>query len=115
MLNLLVIRSAIPAELSTFYANFGYNFDHHQHGNGPWHYAATLAGLTLEIYPLKPSQPEADKHLRLGFVVDDMKGVLKRLGAEILSPPQDTEWGRRAVVIDPEGRRVELVAKIKLS
>ena len=53
MMNLLVIRSVIPSKLSEFYAHFGYSFDYHQHGNGPWHYAATLDGLTLEVYPLK--------------------------------------------------------------
>jgi predicted enzyme related to lactoylglutathione lyase len=107
-LSLLVIRSAIPAELSQFYAHFGYNFDYHRHGNGPWHYAGTLDGLTLEIYPLKQSQSVPDRHLRLGFSVEDMDGLLEGLGAGVLLPPTESEWGRRAVVVDPEGRRVEI-------
>lgn len=110
MLNLIVIRSAIPAELAKFYAHFGYDFEHHRHGNGPWHYAATLGGLTLEIYPLKKSQAEPDKDLRLGFAVPDLEEVLQQLNPEVLSPPADTAWGRRAVVVDPEGRRVEVVS-----
>lgn len=109
MLNLLVIRSAIPADLAKFYAHFGYDFDFHRHGAGPWHYAATMAGLTMEIYPLGKAQSEPDKHLRLGFVVADVDEILERLDTEILSIPKDSEWGRRAVVVDPEGRRVELV------
>ena len=27
----------------------------------------------------------------------------------VLSPPKDSEWGRRAVVTDPDGHRVELL------
>jgi predicted enzyme related to lactoylglutathione lyase len=108
MLNLLVIRSAIPADLAKFYAHFGYDFDYHRHGAGPWHYAATMAGLTLEIYPLEKLQSAPDKHLRLGFLVTDVDEMLERMDAEVLSKPTDSEWGRRAVVVDPEGRRVEL-------
>ena len=76
-LNLLVIRSAIPTELSQFYAHFGYNSNYHRHGNGPWYYAGNLDGLTLEIYPLKQSQSAQDKHLRPGFSVDDVDWVLE--------------------------------------
>ncbi|MFK8164023.1 MAG: VOC family protein [Lewinella sp.] len=109
MLNLLVIRSAIPEELTKFYAHFGYDFDYHQHGKGPWHYAGTLGGLTLEIYPLMDAQSAPDKYLRLGFAVVDVDETVEQLAAEVLSLPKDSEWGRRAVVVDPEGRRVEIV------
>lgn len=108
MLNLLVIRSAIPDELAKFYAYFGYDFDYHRHGNGPWHYAATKAGVTLEIYPLKSSQSAPDIQLRLGFTVIDIDELLEKLAAEILSSPKDSEWGRRALIVDPEGRKVEI-------
>jgi hypothetical protein len=30
-------------------------------------------------------------------------------GEKVVSPPQETEWGRRAVIADPDGHRVELV------
>lgn len=108
-LNLLVIRSAIPAELAAFYTQLGLQFDYHQHGKGPWHYAATIGGLTLEIYPLKRSQKTADTHLRLGFTVADIAAVMEVLQTDVLTEPTITEWGLRAVVVDPEGRRVELV------
>ena len=31
-------------------------------------------------------------------------------GAEVILPPTDSEWGRRAIVADPDGHRVELDA-----
>ena len=110
-LNLLVIRSAIPAQLAEWYGAFGLIFEHHRHGNGPMHYGANLNGVTLEIYPLKRSQIAPDLSLRLGFEVknlDDLVGGLP----EVVSGPEQREWGYRAVVADPEGRRVELTQAV---
>jgi lactoylglutathione lyase len=48
---------------------------------------------------------------RLGFQVSSVDTVvceLKKYGASIVSPPADSEWGRRAIVADPDGHRVEL-------
>jgi hypothetical protein len=39
--------------------------------------------------------------------VPDLDSVLARLAATIISGPAVTEWGRRAVVKDPDGRKVE--------
>lgn len=108
-LNLIVIRSAIPADLAAFYTRLGCSFAQHQHGNGPWHYAAELGALTLEIYPLKRSQSAPDSHLRLGFMVPDVSTAIAQLAAPVLSGPTASDWGLRAVIQDPEGRRVELV------
>lgn len=107
-LNLLVIRSAIPAELAAFYTHFGFAFDYHQHGNGPMHYSGTLDGLTLEIYPLKKRQAAADPHLRLGFMAQDLTGLVARLPQSVVAEPTVSEWGLRCVLADPEGRRVEV-------
>jgi len=107
-LNLIVIRSALPAILAEWYTRFGLNFEYHRHGNGPLHYSAEVDGLTLEIYPLKRSQSEADIGLRLGFEVGNLDAVIVGL-SDIVQAPKLSEWGYRAVVADPEGRRVELV------
>jgi len=106
-LNLLVIRSANPKILTEWYSQFGLTFEHHRHGNGPMHYGANVDGLTLEIYPLKRSQTEPDLTLRLGFEVENLDDVVAEL-SEVISGPAQSEWGYRALVADPEGRRVEL-------
>jgi predicted enzyme related to lactoylglutathione lyase len=46
-----------------------------------------------------------------GFRVQSLDAVLSSLQvlqAEIIHPPSDSPWGRRAVVLDPDGRAVEL-------
>jgi lactoylglutathione lyase len=109
-LNLIVIRSAIPTDLAAFYSQFGLEFDYHRHGNGPMHYSVDVDGVTLEIYPLKASQKEADLTLRLGFQVADLEAVIAK-GVDVVSAPKLGQWGYRCVVTDPEGRRVELVER----
>jgi predicted lactoylglutathione lyase len=67
--------------------------------------------LVFEIYPLTArSQPTTG--MRIGFRVDSVDEIvpfLAKIGAEIVTPPTDSEWGRRAVVKDLDGHVVELV------
>lgn len=75
-------------ECREFYARLGLTFARERHGDGPEHYAATLAdGLVLELYPGTPERTTGA--LRLGFLVD---------------PGGVTEGVHR----DPDGRAVEV-------
>ena len=110
MLNLLVIRSNDMEALATFYSLLGFNFEYHQHGKGPFHYAAERDGLVLEIYP-ETSKFLTTRGLRLGFGVNNLDAVLNKIeakGGRIIQPLQNTEYGETAIVADPDGRKVEL-------
>lgn len=110
-LNLLVIRSAIPEQLTEFYALLGMVFEYHRHGNGPFHFSAQIGPTVLEIYPLAKGQDRCDKHLRLGLKIDLFAATIEKLqqqGVHFQHPPTTTEWGIMAVVEDPEGRKLEL-------
>lgn len=101
-------------KLVDFYTLLGVVFEYHKHGNSPYHYSATIHGTIIEIYPLTKSQPEADKNLRLGFELDDFDAVissLKEVEVQFMSEPAQTDFGFMAVVVDPDGRRVELYRK----
>ncbi|QEM14087.1 VOC family protein [Mucilaginibacter rubeus] len=113
-LKLLVIRTADMQKLVDFYKLLGFSFDYHQHGNSPYHYSTTIDGTVIEIYLLTKSQTEADKNLRLGFELDDFDGaieLLEKSGVPFASAPSETDFGFMAVVVDPDGRRVELYKK----
>jgi len=113
-LNLLVIRSSIPERLAEFYEQLGMVFEHHRHGNGPLHFSAQIGSTLLEIYPLAKGQEQADKHLRLGFAIDNFEakiGQLQQQGITFHQLPMSTEWGIMAVIEDPEGRKLELYNK----
>jgi len=110
-LNLVVLRSSDVARAVAFYTQLGLQFTRHRHGNGPEHFAAELPGGVFELYPLAPDGPST-LGTRIGFRVPSLDTTIAALttcpGA-VVSPAKDSEWGRRAVITDPDGHRVELL------
>lgn len=109
-LNLVVIRAHDIDRLAGFYSLLGLSFQRHRHGAGPEHLSSNLGGAVFEIYPARGPN-EGTTCARLGFVVASLEGTIRRLrevNATILSDPRDSEFGRRAVVQDFEGHKVEL-------
>ena len=116
-LNLLVLYSHDADRLAAFYTQFGFIFQKHRHGAGVEHYAAEIVSeqkevrypFVFEIYPAKNG--DAATRVRLGFrvpSVDDRIAALVADGVTVVTPTKQTEWGRRAVIADPDGNRVEL-------
>jgi hypothetical protein len=112
-INLITIRSSDIERAIRFYETLGLHFRKHAHGGGPEHYCSEDAGLVFEIYPLtRGTQPTVDT--RLGFSVNSLDDAVLRLtaaGARVLAPPADSPWGRRAVLADFDGHRIELTAQ----
>lgn len=110
IMNLAVLRSPDIDRASEFYSEMGLLFTKHRHGSGPEHYTSCVDGFVFEIYPLGKHPPTVGT--RIGFSVDDVDSIVTMLvaiGAELISPPADSEWGRRAVVEDLDGHVVELL------
>lgn len=115
-LNLVVIKTNRQEELIPFYNALGIEFEHHKHGSGPYHYVADLGAVTFEIYALPKGVETADDTTRLGFTIVGLNDTILKLaalGVEIIQAPASTEWGYAAVVKDVDGRKIELVEKIK--
>ena len=109
--NLVVLRSGDIDRAATFYSAMGLLFMKHSHGTGPEHYSSEVAGFVFEIYPINSTQLPTTS-VRIGFSVDDVDSVIRLLeevGGKIVSPPKDSEWGRRAVIKDLDGHSVELI------
>ena len=112
LLNLVVLRSADVPRAAAFYEVLGLKFAEHRHGSGPRHLAAEAAGFVFEIYPLKVGAASTNG-TRIGFAVASVDRLVPRLtavGGVVATSPADSEWGRRAVVHDPDGHAVELLA-----
>jgi len=111
-LDLLVLRARDPETLARFYSLLGLSFREEQHGSGPKHLGCDLGGTVLEIYPLVDDR-DATSGTRLGFRVSSLDPVLRAVSGlgegHILRDAEATRWGRRAVVVDPEGHKIELV------
>ncbi len=113
-LNLVVLRAANLEISLKFYQSLGLEFVQEQHGNGPIHYSCEIGSTVIEIYPGKPGTAPDRKNAgatTIGFQVENLDAVVKTLEdnrISILTAPQESQWGRRAVVQDPDGRAVEL-------
>jgi predicted enzyme related to lactoylglutathione lyase len=92
-------------------------FDLHQHGTGLQHYSFENHGTVFEIYPLATGDSIATG-LRIGFAVsslDAIVAILESANEVVVSPPKASPWGRRAVVQDPDGYKVELTEGLSSS
>jgi predicted enzyme related to lactoylglutathione lyase len=110
-LKLIVIKTDKPQELAAFYSTLDIQFHYHQHGNGPFHYAAEDDGIVFEIYPLPKTMSVPDTSTRLGFEVIDLDVTiqnLKKIGAKIITEPSLQDEIYHAIIEDPDGRKVEL-------
>lgn len=121
MLNLVVLRTADLASARSFYEGLGLSFVEEQHGTGPVHLSCERGGMVLELYPGKPGQ--APERLNagatmLGFSVESVDEALRKLNAlkvTIVTPPKDSPWGKRMVVLDPDGRAIEISEPVRKS
>jgi lactoylglutathione lyase len=113
MLNLVVIRAEDMERLGSFYEALGLHFVRHRHGNGPEHLTSTIGETVFEIYPRNGANGSTVS-TRLGFSVDSLANtlsLLRKLEAAVVAEPSDSPFGRRAVVRDFEGHKVELTEK----
>lgn len=109
-INLIVLRSPEPERLATFYSALGLLFEKHRHGSGPEHYGCEAGSVVFEIYPCAQNAPGTTA-TRIGFSVEEVDATVEQLmtaGASLVSAPKPSPWGRRAVLDDPDGHRVEL-------
>ena len=108
--NLLVLRASNIEQLARFYEAIGIKFEKHRHGDGPVHLGGTIDGLVFEIYPKRNESDDTTK-VRFGLQVESIDSVLKQLEGfeyKVVTEPRDSPWGRRAVIDDIEGHRIEL-------
>lgn len=110
-LNLVVLRASDIYRSAEFYRQIGVEFSEHQHGNGPKHLTAELSGSIFELYPLSQAGLST-LGTRIGFSVPSIDAVIAALSdypKAVVSPPKESPWGRRAVIADPDGHRIELL------
>ena len=119
-LSLLVLRTARFDACIEFYQRLGLAMVEEKHGKGPVHYSSSSNGITVEIYPetqKNSTENSAERNIRLGFTVESLTATLEALetlSATVLKHPSITQWGHFAVVLDPDGREVEINEQLKI-
>ncbi len=113
-LDLIVLRCGDLEAARAFYAAVGLRLVEEKHGEGPRHYACQFGETVFELYPAKPGTTPDRQPVdpaRLGFRVDALDPVLAAvgaLGAPVKQFPTTAGRERKAVVVDPDGRAIEL-------
>src|SRR5262245_32471338 len=120
-LSLLVLRTTRIGDCLEFHQTLGLTLVEEKHGKGPVHYSSSSNGITIEIYPetqKNSTENSAERNIRLGFTVESLTATLEALetiGATVLKHPSITQWGHLAVVLDPDGREVEINEQLKMN
>lgn len=111
MLSLMVLRTAQLDAMLQFYRALGLTFVEEKHGSGPMHYACEMNGMVIELYPADAGTAPDRKSggaTMLGFKVQSVDAVIAELNIEPVTAPKDSPWGRRASLLDPDGRMIEI-------
>lgn len=107
-LSLLVIRCSDVLASKRFYEALGLEFEAEQHGTGPAHWSCHVGEVVLELYPAEGRPPAVG---RLGFTIDDLAKTLVAARAAGGRVVEESVTAERAVVVAPDGRRVELLER----
>lgn len=113
--NFIMFRTSQIEQVKDFYKGIGLILNEEQHGNGPIHYSYVQDQLVIEIYPGTEAKPPSWKDagaLMLGFYVENINKIIQsidKLKGKVISNPSETIRGVRAVIEDPDGRRIELI------
>ena len=113
-LSLIVLRSLDQNKLTQFYeSTLGFKFhsmknqgeDKNLHGD--FHNVAQIGGFRLEIYQNRGGMIPMDD---IGFRVDSIDRIIteKLQGKHVKTFPENTEYGRHAVIWDTDNRKVHL-------
>jgi catechol 2,3-dioxygenase-like lactoylglutathione lyase family enzyme len=115
-LSSLVFRTVRLDACAQFYRELGLALCEERHGEGPLHYSYQSGEVLIEFYPAKSPDDLIGAGIMIGVSVKSLDEALARLqsiGVGIVKAPENTEWGRRAVVLDPDGRKVEIYEREK--
>lgn len=102
-ISLLVIRCLDISKSKSFYELLGLSFIKEKHGAGPEHYSCEHDGVVFELYPNKGVAP--NDNTRLGFKVQNIGSVIDSLD---VSSSYEFNGSTVYVVVDPDGRKIEL-------
>lgn len=109
-LNLVVLRVSDLVRSERFYAALGLQFQQEQHGRGPAHLSAQTGDSVLELYPATGETTSGN--VRIGFTVENIQALLQsalEVGGSVVQAVHSSDWGKRAVLADPDGHKIELV------
>ncbi|HLF05652.1 MAG TPA: VOC family protein [Thermoplasmata archaeon] len=117
-LGVTILFTDRPARMVGFYRAIGVPLVEETHEGGPLHWACDVRGIHFAIFASRARRNtrQASRHrspgsTMIGVYVDSLPKALRavrRLRARVVRGPERRPWGRRIVVLDPDGRGVEI-------
>jgi uncharacterized glyoxalase superfamily protein PhnB len=110
----IVMSTTRTSQVVAFYRSLGIPLVEEDHGDGIVHWACELGDVHFAVFEAAGSGHAPGYHepgsTFCGFVVDDVRSAVEllRSSSTIVQEPIEMPWGLRAVVVDPDGRPVEV-------
>ncbi len=107
----ITLNSAQPDLLLRFYGVLGFKFSQKAVDKGSQTWLGQVGDMSLEVYSIKESLSKKIPGVQMSFEVDSLEEVVKEfraVHAQIMMEPMSTKTGLMAIVMDPDGRSIEL-------
>ena len=98
-----------------FYEILGCEFSKVKVSIGGELFRSSLEGFELSLMSIKSASPAAYPKVMMGFKVNDLDSKVEKLnsipGVIMILDPTDMPDGKKAILQDPDGHSVELIAR----
>lgn len=112
MLTSIIINTPHAKEMLLFYGRLGLEFQSKQISKGGQCHKAFLGPVELTLYEAAPGKRTAPD-VQLTLRIQDLEKVVKDLcaipGVQSLMDPTLLPDGNKAILLDPDGRAIELI------
>lgn len=108
----LVIATSQLKDVLRFYENLGLTFKTKKVSLGTEYYWTMANGLEIAFLEKSGMKPDTQPHYTLSFQVQDIDTKFQLFVSNKfigILDPTDFKDGRKAIVLDPDGRAVEMV------
>ena len=113
-LHSITLKSLQPQWTRDFYTALGFEFSEVKIYRGSQILRSHCDGLEISLIAEEHSRQDHRPSLQLSFIVPELASVFKKLGqisgVVVLLEPTEMPEGLKAIVQDPEGHAVELIA-----
>lgn len=113
LLSSIIINTAHPEEMLRFYSRLGLHFEMKQVSKGGQCHKAYLGGVELTFFAVKETARAKSPDLQLTIRVGGLEAMVQELtsieGVQCLLDPTHLPDGKKAILLDPDGRAVELI------
>jgi lactoylglutathione lyase len=108
----ITLNSSQPDLLLRFYSLLGFQFSQKSIDKGSRAWQGQLGDVSLEVFGILETYSNKVPGVQMSFNVkglDSLVAQFRMLNAQIMMEPLDLKTGKMAIVMDPDGRSVELI------